>query len=445
MSNVLWSSFLARLAENKNSPVLCSVLAGATFLKLEENNLYIGCANVGMKDFLETRKVEIKSYIYEFFGLSVSVVCEVLPKDKKDKKNKTQNSLEENKKPINYVKNNAFLRFKRSFDSFAVSSSNQLAYTAALSVVQNPGSTYNPLFIYGGVGVGKTHLAQAIVSKLVQENPNFPVLFCSSEEFTNDLIDSIRSKNTPLFKKKYRRIKALVVDDIQFIAGKEAVQEEFFHTFNSIVDAGGQIVLTSDRSPREMKRLEDRLRSRFSGGLLVDIQPPDFELRTAILLIKAKERNIDLDISTARILAEQITDVRELEGRLLEYYSRALRTGSPITASIIKKHSEEQKQAKRNVIKTQDVLRIVSVYFEISVAALKSNTRKERFSYPRQVAMYLLRSIKKLTYDEIAYLLKRKDHTTVIHGVSKIESLLIKNPQVKEEVDRITSSLYASS
>lgn len=440
-----WVFFIKTYKDSMKSPIVGAILNKVVFIKKECQFLYLSCPNNGMMYFLQTKKAEIEKEIKKMFNENVNIVFEVVSQTK----NKEQIDFlsqevvkEETKTQIKQSKKNNMVY---DFDSFAVSGSNQLAYSAGLAVVQKPGQTYNPLFIYGGTGVGKTHLSQAIASKLLKKDSSYKVVYCSSEEFTNDLIDSIRSKSVLTFKKKYRKTNVLIVDDIQFIAGKESVQEEFFHTFNAIVSTGGQIILTSDKHPKEIRKLESRLLSRFSGGLIVDIQPPDFELRTAILLIKAKLRNIDLDFDTAKTIAEHTVDTRELEGRLLEYYSKAISTGSPITRGLIIKTINENKNTISKKVKGQSILRIVSVFYDVPVSLIRGSSRKSSVVFPRQVAMYLFRYIKKSTLDEIAFVLKRRDHTTILHGVSKIESLVLKNSQIKEEVDKITQTIYSSS
>ncbi|KXK07991.1 MAG: Chromosomal replication initiator protein DnaA, partial [Microgenomates bacterium OLB22] len=339
--------------------------------------------------------------------------------------------------------NKAHLQERYTFEHFAVSNSNHIAHAAAQAVSISPGTHYNPLFIYGGVGVGKTHLMQAIGNHILTNDPTKKVLYVTSEEFTNELIDLIRKKNTSDFRDRFRKVEVLLIDDAQFIAGKNYVQEEFYHTFNTIIKNGGQIVLVSDRHPREIANLEDRLRSRFSGGLIIDMQSPDFELRSAILMIKAKERNISIDIEAAKKIAEKTSDARELEGKLLQIYSRLVITSKDliITSEHLGSDFEQQETFYRKRVDPQTVIKTVCSYYQIKPHDIRDQTRKSNIAFARQLIMYLLRAHFDFKLDEIAYILKRRDHTTIMHGVEKIRGSLIKDRQLKETVDQILKIL----
>lgn len=427
--------------ENRPSPILISVLKKTTVENQNvDGNLYVLCDNLGTKILLERKKNEIEASLSKFLKKELRLVFFI--KEKKIKKPKDTPLLRFELEKQEAIKKSGLLE-KYTFENYAVSSSNHFAHAAALAVSQKLGKMYNPLFIYGSVGVGKTHLAQAIANRVLENDLTKKVLFCSSESFVNDLVELIRSKNTLFFRKKYRSLDLLVVDDIQFIAGKNAVQEEFFHTFNSIIMAGGQIVITSDRPPQEIDHLEDRLRSRFAGGLVVDIQKPDLELKIAILLIKAKERGIEIEMEAAESIAETADDTRELEGKLLEFWAKAFRENSKITKEFVEREINNKKNNFFVVkkINPQIIIKTVCSFYGIRQSEIKNQNRKERVAFARQVIMYLLRNILNLKYEEIAYLLKKKDHTTIIHGVDKITRLLLKNPQVKEEVSLITQNL----
>ena len=294
--------------------------------------------------------------------------------------------------------------------------------------------------------MGKTHLSQSVAKKILEKDRNKKVFFCPGDSFTNELIEAIRDKTTPRFRRKYRYLSLLIVDDIQFIAGKTHIQEEFFHTFNSIVSSGGQIILTSDRSPTEIKNLEDRLRSRFSGGMTIDIQEPDFELRTAILLIKAKEKNINIDIEAAKIIAERSTDSRALEGTILSLYATILGKKEKIDLDSVEEFFSQNKETnKTRRINSSDVIKAVCTYYNVKQSHLKSPERSERIVLPRQVAMYLIRRHVGLKLMETAEALKRKDHTTVLHAEEKISSLMMRDQNFKKEVDSIIQSLESST
>lgn len=324
-----------------------------------------------------------------------------------------------------------------NFDNFAVSGSNQMAYAAARAVSQSPGKAYNPLFLYGGVGVGKTHLMQAIGIEALKKNSNLKIIFCTGEEFTNEIIDAIRSKNTRRFKDKFRTANMLLIDDIQFIAGKNAVQEEFFYTFNTIHRRGSQIVFTSDRPPSEISKLEERLRSRFEGGLLIDIQNPDFELRTAIILIKARQRGVNLPMSVAQELATQISDARRLEGSLIRLITEAEVRKEAITLNLV--HKLFGKNTNPNLVVRSSLtpslfINAVSRHFSIKSSLLRGAGRSRPVVFPRQILMYLLRTELGLSLNEIGSFLGGRDHSTVLHSIEKISFLLSNNKELQTDV-----------
>ncbi|MCA9371844.1 chromosomal replication initiator protein DnaA [Candidatus Woesebacteria bacterium] len=440
MSGSFWQSFLTTLEElKKQNPIYYSILSDLDVLEVSDDTVVFGCGSVGAKNYMQKKQNDFEGELSEFIKKNVSVVF-VLREEKKQKKTPLLN-YEPTK---NDVVRAAGLRTNFTFESFAVSPTNQVAFAAAQAVSKQPGSSYNPLFIYGGVGVGKTHLAQATARAVLLENPDIGVFFCSGERFMNELIESIRTKTTPKFRKKYRGLNLIVVDDIQFIAGKRTVQEEFFHTFNSVVSSGGQIILTSDRPPHEIKNLEDRLRSRFSGGLIVDIQNPDFELRTAILLIKAREKNIDIGIDAAKKIAENVMDARALEGSLLTLYARTVDAGSEISLPSVERFLFQKKE-RRPKTSPQEAIKAVCSFYNIKPTQIKDKTRKSNIAFARQIAMFVLRTEMGLGFEEIARLLKRKDHTTVMYGVNKIKGILMKDTAIKEDVFAITSSLFPST
>ncbi|MCX7955562.1 MAG: chromosomal replication initiator protein DnaA [Patescibacteria group bacterium] len=441
-----WSDFLTKL-ENyiDKSSVLFSIIKQTKLIEIKEEQIIIGCNSFGIKKFLEPKSKEIEEKIFLIFKKKLKVSFAIIESSKKTPKQAPAPllSFEPNLEDV-FLKSG--INKKYSFENFAVSPTNQVAYAAAQAVVNNLGTAYNPLFLYGGVGVGKTHLAQAVGKKILEKNKNKKVYFCPGDNFTNELIESIREKTTQKFRKKYRSLDLLIIDDIQFIAGKIHVQEEFFHTFNSIVSSGGQIILTSDKPPELIKNLEDRLRSRFSGGLIIDIQPPDFELRSAILLIKAKEKNINLDIEAAKIIAEKIEDSRALEGTLLSIYANILGKKDVVDLESVEDFfSKNKKQNQNKKITPSEIIKSVANYYNVKISHLKSPERKESLVLPRQIAMYLLRKKLGLKLVEVAFELKRKDHTTVLHAEEKISKLIMKNPEFKKEIDDIIRSLNLST
>ncbi len=437
-----WDEFLLSFGKDQKAiPFLFSFLKQLHPVELTEDSITLGCQNPPVKLFLDKRTRDVEDLISTYAKKKMSVEFVVMAAKKRQK----DTPLLSYQPSLNDIFFRSGLHAKYSFDNFAVSTTNQVAFAAAQAVTNGLGSTYNPLFLHGGVGVGKTHLAQSVGRTILERNQENKVFFCPADQFVNELIESIREKSTPRFRRKYRYLQLLIVDDIQFIAGKQAVQEEFFHTFNTIVSAGGQLILTSDRPPQEIKNLEDRLRSRFSGGLTVDIQPPDFELRTAILLIKAKEKNIEIDIEAAKIIADQVADSRALEGTLLSIYTLALGTKERIDLELIDRFFSKKKVEAIKKTSPEDVLKAVCSFYNMKISHIKGESRASNVVLPRQIAMFILRNHLRLRLEEVAYLLKKKDHTTVMHAIEKISRLIIKDALIKNEVDQITRSLNLST
>lgn len=326
----------------------------------------------------------------------------------------------------------AKLRPDFTFEQFAVSSTNEMAYAAAQAVSRAPGQAYHLLFLFGGVGVGKTHLMQAIGHRILEKDPETKVIYRSGEEFTNEIIEAIQYKSTGEFRKRYRSVKALLIDDIQFIGGKDKVQEEFFHTFNAIHQEDGQIVMTSDQLPQDIVGLEDRLRSRFEGGLVIDIQQPSFELRTAILLIKAKAGGVEFPMEVAQLVAANIESTRSLEGFLKRLTAEGALRHEPLTKEMAERLLGSMKNKSVNgdsvsrmlTIDPSDIFDAVSDVFSVRQTVLKGKRRKKEIVLPRHLAMYMLRNDASLPYEEIGELFGGRDHTTVLHAVEKITTVL---------------------
>ena len=336
------------------------------------------------------------------------------------------------------------LRSDFNFETFAVSSSNQMAHAAAMAVSQSLGKAYNPLFLYGGVGVGKTHLIQAIAHNILKKNKRTKIVYCMGEEFTNEIVNAIREKTTKEFKEKYRSARLLMVDDIQFIAGKTTVQEEFFHTFNAIWRTGGQIVLTSDRHPEEISKLEDRLRSRFEGGLIIDIQPPDFELRAAILLIKAQQKNIKLPMDIAQLIASNIISTRRLEGFLIRLMTEVENKKEALTPELVKALLGQNNDmiSPQKLVKPKEILSTTANFFNLRLSEITGPRRDKKIVLPRQIIMYLLRNDLKTSLMDIGGFLGDRDHTTVMHGVEKITQLLSTSEDLRVNIMGIRKKLY---
>ncbi len=353
-------------------------------------------------------------------------------------KNPTNDSYDNGRK--------AHLRSEYTFDNYAVSGSNQMAYAAGIAVSKKPGEAYNPLFIYGGVGVGKTHLMQAIGHAVLQKS-DATVLFCTGEEFTNDLVDGIKNKSTDKVRAKYRKVKLLMIDDVQFIAGKASVQEEFFHTFNSIQREGGQIVMTSDRPPAEISKLEERLRSRFGAGMIVDVGPADFELRSAILLIKAKQRGFDLPMETAQTIATHIEGVRELEGFLVRLITAHEVDGNSLSVqeTVEKILKVPSSTGPRKIITPTEVISFVGNYYGVGVQQLKGERRTQNLAWPRQILMHILRNDLRLSLDEVGRLVGGRDHSTVMHADEKVKTRLPQDQALRQQLQEIKQKLLISS
>lgn len=316
-----------------------------------------------------------------------------------------------------------------TFETYVVGGSNNFAYAAAQGAAKTPGTRHNPLFIYGGVGLGKTHLMQAIGHAIYKDHPDWNIMYISAETFGSDLIASLQNKKTPAFKKKYRAPNVLLIDDIQFIAGKEYIQEEFFHTFNELYMSQRQIVLTSDKSPQEIVKLEERLSSRFMGGLMVDIQSPDFETRVAILSQKCKALNLDIPAEAISLIAERTTtNIRELEGALQGILTKALPSGGEITSDIVREFFGAEKERRSQRIRPSSVIAKTAQYFAFKPAELIGASRKAPLAAARHTAMYLMYNDLNLPYEQVGRLFGGRDHTTVIHAVEKITEKIKTDP-----------------
>ncbi|MGA1843505.1 MAG: chromosomal replication initiator protein DnaA [bacterium] len=331
----------------------------------------------------------------------------------------------------------ANLNPKYTFNKFVVGSCNQFAHAASKAVAEHPSLTYNPLFIYGGVGLGKTHLLHGIGHYILDNFKNLNVLYIQSEKFTNELINSIRYDRMDLFRSKYRNIDILLIDDIQFIAGKERTEEEFFHTFNSLFETHKQIVISSDSSPKEIPTIEERLRSRFEWGLIADIQPPELETKVAILFKKAEINNIDLPNDVAFFIANNIkSNIRELEGCLIKLIAFSSLTGSPISLDMSKEVLKDILNPTENIIYVENIQKVICKYYNIKLSELKSKIRSRHISLPRQIAMFLARKLTDKSLIQIGQYFGGKDHTTVMHACEKIEALLETDFELRQNINK---------
>ena len=343
---------------------------------------------------------------------------------------------------------NAVFSPKYRFDTFVVGNSNQLAYAASKSIAENPSGSFNPLFIYGGAGLGKTHLIQAIGYQLRDSRPNLKVVYMSAEAFMTELIASIRYDKMQSFRDRYRSVDALLLDDIQFIAGKERTQEEFFHTFNALYEAQKQIVFTSDRPPKEIPTLEERLRSRFEWGLTADIQIPDLETKVAILRKKGEEKKLDLPQEVAFFIAERVrSNVRELEGHLNKVAVFASMVGKPITIELTKEALKDLLSKDEKPITVSEIQRIVAMHYGLKVGEIKAKNNSKNIAFPRQVAMYLCKELTDLSYPEIGKHFseratdKGKHHSTVMYSVQQIKKKIEADPQFARAVETLAKQL----
>ena len=331
---------------------------------------------------------------------------------------------------------------KYTFENFIIGSNNRFAHAAAYAVFENPGKKYNPLFIYGGVGLGKTHLMQAIGNAMYQVNPNIKIVYCTGELFANELVSAIMTDKNESFRRKYRNIDLLLIDDIQFLAGKEKCQEEFFHTFNTLFESGKQIVVTSEKPPKEIPLLEDRLKTRFEMGLSVDIQTPDYETRLAILRKKAeKERYIINDDILVKIATRVKSNIRELEGVFNKLVAYTSFTNNDLTDAVVENTIESILVKNTKVLTSKLIMQVVCKFFNIKVSDIVSDKRSNSVAFPRQIAMYLCRELANMSFPNIGKDFGGRDHSTVLHAYSKIKDEYENNPETKDLIDDIKKAL----
>jgi chromosomal replication initiator protein len=440
----LWQTVLTDIKLQVSKAVFQTLFSSTILEGIDENTAVIGCRKPMLINLIEKRyhallKTTLDSYTNKDLKLVFTSV-----------KNNIQKQTEG---PLFTMKIPTETRFKTSsvklnpdytFENFAVSSSNQMAYAAATAVAKTPGTSYNPLFLYGGVGVGKTHLMQAIGHFALKEKPVIKIIYCTGEEFTNEIIEAIGNKTTYAFKKRYRQVDMLLIDDVQFIAGKYSIQEEFFHTFNAIQQSNGQIVMTSDRPPDDINKLEARLKSRFEGGLSIDIGIPDFELRSAILLIKAKKQGIELDMATAKLLAANVENIRKLEGVLTRVISESRIKNIPIDYEMVKiilgKTAREAPLNKD--IPPSRAIDVVASFYNLKLSQIKGEHRDKYLSLPRQILYYILRVELGIPLMDIGDLLGGRDHTTILHGVRKISRLLSTDEKMRGDILGIKNQIF---
>ena len=394
------------------------------------------------KEAVETRYYDLVVNTFKFLtnkDCKISIIC------KED--SMSNNSLEERTSEQSSIDNtngysNSSLNPKYTFDTFVVGNNNRFAHAASLAVAEAPATSYNPLFLYGGVGLGKTHLMHAIGNEILKNNKNANILYVTSEKFTNQLINAIKDNKNEQFRNRYRNIDVLLIDDIQFIAGKERIQEEFFHTFNSLHESGKQIIISSDRPPKEIQLLEDRLKSRFEWGLIADISNPDYETRLAILRKKAQTANIIVEDDILSNIATRVSsNIRELEGVFNKLVAYSTLANGPITMEMAERAINDISTQKEKIISADYIQEVVSKYFNINKRDLKSSKRSNDIAYPRQIAMYLCRDVAQMSFPKIGEEFGKRDHTTVMHGYNKIEKEIKENSNTKLIVESVKKIL----
>lgn len=436
----LWTAILTELKKTVSEGNFATILKPTFLVSFEEDIATIGAPSQIMVGLLQKRFGEqIRTVLQQQTGKDVDLIFIVKSNPHIQKSTEKMTPLFDEKdpqeKPVQSVVGHLpRVRPDFTFSNFAVSTTNQLAFVSAQRVAEKIGQSYNPLFIYGPVGVGKTHLMHAIANSAYQQRPDKKIIYTTSEEFTNEVVDAIRNNDTARMKKRFRSAYVLLIDDIQFIEGKEKVQEELFHTFNILIDNGSQICLTSDRPPQEIKKLEKRLSSRFAGGLTVDVGKPDLELKTAILQKKAEKFGHELPTDVALFMAETAEDTRSLEGLLLRIITQATTSGSEINIALAEKAFGHMVEEKKGHLHSDDVVKAVCDFYRVKPTQLKGPKRDAALVRARQVCMYLLYVEMKVTHVEIGNLLGGRDHTTIMHGVDKIRSLVEKKENVTEDI-----------
>lgn len=439
-----WETVLESLKLAVTAPTYNAYLKQTELLEVNEKDqdllCKIACISPYAKNTLESKcAIQIKTELERILGKTCIITFVVQAKIASEKETLDSLPLFKTENVDSQFWKKARLREDYTFENYAVAGSNQMAFAASTAVGKRPGDTYNPLFIHGGVGVGKTHLMQSIGHFVISKGET-SVLFCTGEEFTNDLVDAIKNKGTDKVRYKYRKVKILLIDDIQFIAGKPTVQEEFFHTFNAILRDGGQVVMTSDRPPSEISKLEERLKSRFAAGMIVDIGPADFELRSAILLIKAHQKNIPLSTNVAQFIATQVEGLRELEGILIKLHSMG-----EITQESAEKHLNVVKSSPTKFLIPSEITRVIGDFYGISVPLIKGDKRTKSIVVARQILMFILRDDLQLSYEEIGQLIGGRDHSTVMHAFEKISLLQKTDNKTNQDIHQIRKLLFITS
>ncbi|MFS0656994.1 chromosomal replication initiator protein DnaA [Bacillus sp. 179-C3.3 HS] len=445
MENILdlWNKALQNIETKLSKPSFETWMKSTKAHSLQGDTLTITAPNEFARDWLESRYLHlIADTIYELTGEELSIKF-IIPQNQNEEEAMPKSPIKKisREDPVEIPQN--MLNPKYTFDTFVIGSGNRFAHAASLAVAEAPAKAYNPLFIYGGVGLGKTHLMHAIGHYVIDHNPSAKVVYLSSEKFTNEFINSIRDNKAVDFRNRYRNVDVLLIDDIQFLAGKEQTQEEFFHTFNTLHEESKQIVISSDRPPKEIPTLEDRLRSRFEWGLITDITPPDLETRIAILRKKAKAEGLDIPNEVMLYIANQIdSNIRELEGALIRVVAYSSLINKDINADLAAEALKDIiPSSKPRIITIKDIQRIVGQQFNIRLEDFKAKKRTKSVAYPRQIAMYLSREMTDSSLPKIGEEFGGRDHTTVIHAHEKISKLIVEDEQLQQHIKEIKEQL----
>ncbi|MCU9593873.1 chromosomal replication initiator protein DnaA [Caldibacillus thermolactis] len=447
MGNIddLWEQTLKIIEQKISKPSFETWLKSTKAVSLKGTTLIVEAPNEFAREWLDGNYKDILTEIlYDLVGENMTLRF-VIPNTNLEEEPVTPSTAtkKQTKQETSTDSPNSMLIPKYTFETFVIGSGNRFAHAASLAVAEAPAKAYNPLFIYGGVGLGKTHLMHAIGHYVLEHNPDAKVVYLSSEKFTNEFINSIRDNRPEDFRNKYRNVDILLIDDIQFLAGKESTQEEFFHTFNALHEENKQIVISSDRPPKEIPTLEDRLRSRFEWGLITDITPPDLETRIAILRKKAKAEGLDIPNEVMLYIANQIdTNIRELEGALIRVVAYSSLENKDINADLA---AEALKSiipsSKPKTITIKDIQREVGEEYGIKMEDFVSKKRTKTIAFPRQIAMYLSRELTDSSLPKIGEEFGGRDHTTVIHAHDKISKMLDEDPQLKKQIEEIKNRL----
>ncbi|MCI1693440.1 chromosomal replication initiator protein DnaA [Aneurinibacillus aneurinilyticus] len=444
--NELWDTTLSHIQTRISKPSFETWLKATKASSLDDSTLLITAPNEFTRDWLESRYSElISETLYEVTGKVITIKF-VIPTSNSQQNENDIDSVPSSKANRNNLHDDypqTMLNSKYTFDTFVIGAGNRFAHAASLAVAEAPAKAYNPLFIYGGVGLGKTHLMHGIGHYVLEQKPDARVVYLSSEKFTNEFINSIRDNQTVNFRNKYRNVDILLIDDIQFLAGKEQTQEEFFHTFNALHEESKQIVISSDRPPKEIPTLEDRLRSRFEWGLITDIQPPDLETRIAILRKKAKAENLEIPNEVMVYIANQIdTNIRELEGALIRVVAYSSLINRDIDTELAMEALKDIIPSnKPRIINIAVIQQVVGEYFDLKMEDFKAKKRTKSVAFPRQIAMYLSRELTDYSLPKIGEEFGGRDHTTVIHAHEKITQILQSDRQMQATVQELIDTI----